>query len=958
MIGKTISHYRILGVLGEGGMGTIYRAEDEKLRRQVALKFLKPRRDDGTGTGRLVDEARAASKVDHPNICTIYEIDEVEGVAFIAMACVEGRDLRSKIASGPMDVVEAMDVATQMAEGLREAHEHGITHRDVKPANVMLTDKGVVKITDFGLAELFEPASPTGRDTTSGTVAYMSPERLRSEASDRRADVWGLGVVLYEMLAGRRPFQDDYEQATVYSILNLDPTPLPRIRDDVPEALSRIVSKCLEKAPRDRYQSMDELLADLSKVSGATTAPGGARRPIAVISFENLTGDGSYDYLQRAIPNLLITSLERSEQLRVMTWERMQDLLRQLGREDVALVDRKLGFELSELDGVDTIVVGSFTKAGDVFATDAKVLDVESKRLLTSAGAKGEGVGSILMTQVDELSRGILAALRMSDRDAAEIDRPVTEVTTDSLEAYESFLKGRDAYERLYNSDARRHLEAAVKLDPDFAAAHLYLGWTYARLRQAAARDQALEKAKSLSSRATRKERLYIEAAYARTVSHDPEKELRLIKQIARDYPGEKRAHHRLAGYHRAQGRLYQAIEEYNIVLALDPAYGWALNELGYMYTDVADYDRAAEYFERYAEVSPGDANPVDSMGELCFRMGRLDEAIEKYMEALDLKPDFYYAYWEIAYVSALKSDYAEAMRWIGMFIDRAPSFGTVIEGHRWRCFYRYWLGRYEEALSEAELISELAGEEGNLLWITEADRLRAWVHYDRGDLKKSRAFFQSCLEAVGRKPGEFVPAPSSYSPGSLEQVRAIEAAYRFALGMIDTRDGDTGRALSEAADIEVLVPAYAAMLNGEALLAAGETERAIAACVNAPGWKTPYMSDIEGMFAYNVPSLKDTLARAYAEAGETYKAIDEYERLVRVDTASQDRRLAHPLYHYRLAELYDSKGWQDRAADQYRLFLDFFGGAASYSTEVKRARARIEPTPPTTATSPDPDHL
>jgi len=942
MIGKTISHYRILEVLGEGGMGTIYRARDERLQRPVALKFLTPKSGDESETERLIQEARVASQLDHPNICTIYEIDEVKGSTFIAMACIEGQDLSKRIASAPMSPDEALDIAIQVGEGLREAHEKGIIHRDIKPANIMLTRKGEVKITDFGLAGKFEPASVPERGTSSGTVAYMSPERLRNEEADRRSDIWGLGIVMYEMLTGRRPFEDDYDQAIVYGILNLEPEPVTELRDDVPEELGRIVAKSLEKSADERYQNMDEVLADLKAASGASTIPGGARRPIAVIGFENLTGDAAYDYLQRAIPNLLITSFERSEHLRVTTWERMHDLMRQLGREGAEVIDGELGFELCALDGVDTIVVGGFTRAGDIFATDAKVLDVTSKNLLASSSAKGEGVSSILKTQVDDLSREILRALKMSDDEVEALERPVTEVTTASMEAYESFLKGRDSYEKLYNTDAREYFEDAVELDPDFAVAHLYLAWTYARLRQAGARDKALERAQALSARATRKERLYIEAAHARTVEQDSGKELRLVKQIVRDYPGEKRAHHRLAGYHRAEERLYQAIEEYNKVLALDPNFGWAMNELGYMYTDISDYEKASEYFQRYAARSPGDANPIDSLGELCFRMGRLDEAITRYKQALDLKPDFYYAYWEIAYVSALKEDYEEALRWISMFIERAPSFGTVIEGHRWRCFYKYWLGRYEDALADAELIAELAAEEGSVLWKVEADRLSALIHYARGNLGQSRECFQACLEAVNREPGEFTPAPTSYSSGSVEQVRVLEAEHRFSLSLIDLREGDIDGAASMAAGIEDLTPDYATLLSAEVLLAEGQVQRAIAICENAPPWRTPYMSDTEAMLTYNLPALKDTLARAYEQAGEFYKAIAEYERLLTVDPATHDRRLAHPTYHFRLAKLYERKGWLERAGNQYRRFLDIWSDAEKELPEVNEAHARI----------------
>ena len=249
----------------------------------------------------------------------------------------------------------------------------------------------------------------------------------------------------------------------------------------------------------------------------------------------------------------------------------------------------------------------------------------------------------------------------------------------------------------VFESDLPRlvgDLESLVRLEsPSGDAARItrLAAWIHDRLRDNTARNEAFEKAKALSDRATEKERLYIEAAYARAIEQDSDKRYQILKECARKYPGEKRIHQRLASHYRGKRQFYQAVEEYKKVLELDPNYGWALNELAYMYTDIEEFDQAAEYFQRYAEISPGDANPIDSMGELYFRMGRLDEAIDHYKEALGIKPDFYYTYWEIAYIYALKEMYGETLEWIDRFIERAPSLGTRAEGCRWKgqCSFR-----------------------------------------------------------------------------------------------------------------------------------------------------------------------------------------------------------------------------------------------------------------------------
>ncbi|UCF05844.1 MAG: protein kinase, partial [bacterium] len=268
MIGKTISHYTILEELGRGGMGVVYKAVDTKLRRTVALKFLSPRAlGSEEDKARFLHEAQAAAALSHANICTIHEIDEFEEQSFIVMEFVEGRSLKERIKSGPMKINEAVDVAVQVAEGLREAHAKGIVHRDIKPANIMIKPNGRVKIMDFGLAKAHGQTVLTKVDTTLGTYAYMSPEQARGEAIDHRTDTWSLGIVLYEIVTGQRPFKGDYEQAVIYAIVNEEAEPVTGLRTGIPMELERIITKCLQKDAKHRYQGLADLITDLRQVS-------------------------------------------------------------------------------------------------------------------------------------------------------------------------------------------------------------------------------------------------------------------------------------------------------------------------------------------------------------------------------------------------------------------------------------------------------------------------------------------------------------------------------------------------------------------------------------------------------------------------------------------------------------------------------------------------------------------
>ena len=272
MIGQTISHYRITEKLGEGGMGVVYKAEDTKLDRPVALKFLAPHllRDE-EARKRFEREAKAAAKLDHPNICTVHEIDQAEGRTFIAMAFLEGQPLSERIKEGPLKLPEALSVAIQMAEGLEAAHAKGITHRDIKPDNVMLMSgsRGLVKLMDFGLAQLSGSSKFTREGTTLGTVNYMSPEQGEGAGTDQRTDIWSLGVVLYEMVSGQKPFRGEFDQAVIFSIMNETPEPLTGVRTSVPKELERIVNKCLAKKAAERYQVTADLLVDLQQVRRA-----------------------------------------------------------------------------------------------------------------------------------------------------------------------------------------------------------------------------------------------------------------------------------------------------------------------------------------------------------------------------------------------------------------------------------------------------------------------------------------------------------------------------------------------------------------------------------------------------------------------------------------------------------------------------------------------------------------
>ena len=282
MISTTISHYKVLSEVGRGGMGIVYKAEDLKLKRTVALKFLRSDLiEDEEHKERFLREAQAAAALDHPNICTVYEIDEADGQTFLSMAYLEGETVKEKIKTRPLKLEKALDIAIQTAQGLQAAHEKGVVHRDIKSSNLMVTPQGQVKIMDFGLAQLADRSKLTKTTASLGTPSYMSPEQAQKSKTDRRTDIWSLGVVVYEMVTGRLPFEREREQAVLYSIVNEEPEVMTAQRVDVPVELDHIVGKAMAKTPAERYQHVDELIVDLRRVNRAS---GSSRSPQSGVS--------------------------------------------------------------------------------------------------------------------------------------------------------------------------------------------------------------------------------------------------------------------------------------------------------------------------------------------------------------------------------------------------------------------------------------------------------------------------------------------------------------------------------------------------------------------------------------------------------------------------------------------------------------------------------------------------
>ena len=681
MIGKTVSHYKITRELGAGGMGVVYEAVDTKLDRTVALKFLPPESTrDPDAKARFVHEAKAASALDHNNVCVIYEIDETDdGQMFLAMAFYEGETLKDRIDGGPLPLNDSLDITRQIAEGLAKAHERDIVHRDIKPANIFITEDGVVKILDFGLAKLAGQTLLTKTGTTLGTAGYMSPEQGRGEATDHRTDLWCLGVVLYEMVTGRRPFLGDHGQALIYSILNQDPEPVTGLRTGVSMELERLIDRCLEKEPAARYQTAGDLASDLSRhqrgldsvilatktmplkiqprsrhplvVGGGVLAAvlvlgallfalnvGNLRdrwqgeenlspiRSLAVLPFYNLMGDAEQDFFVEGMHESLITELSKIGTLRVISRTSAMYF-----RE----TDKSMPEIAHELD-VDALVEGSVLRVGNRVRITAQLIRGSNDEHLWAEDYDRDLQD--ILNLLSEVARSIAGEIDIALTPGQQ-ERLTTERTVDP-DVYEMFLRGLHFLHKFTERDvltSRDYFQQAIDADPNFALAHAGLSGSL---------------------------------IVSSIVSSVPSREvLPLAKEAAL----------------RA--------------MALDPGLSGAHTVLGFveMYSSW-DWAAGEREFRRALELNPNDGDALHGLSNILMIHGRFDEAVELVTRARKFDP---YSYLRNLPV------------WVNLMIARRYQL-AITEVERWRTFSGQagvgwlWLfniyfdqGRYEEAMVE-----------------------------------------------------------------------------------------------------------------------------------------------------------------------------------------------------------------------------------------------------------------
>ena len=663
--GSTVAgKYQIIEELGRGGMGVVYKAQDTKLKRTVALKFLPPELTHIPEVkDRFMREAQAAAALDHPNICTVHEFDEAEEKTFISMAYIEGQSLKKKIETGPLELEDALRLATQVAEGLQEAHKKGVVHRDIKSTNIMVDERDQAKIMDFGLARMAGGTLLTKEGTAMGTIAYMSPEQARGEEVDHRTDIWSLGVVLYEMFSGQLPFKGEQDQAVVYSILNKKPKTLTDLKAEIPMSIGQVVDKALEKNPGERYQQIDELLDDLKSISAGIvpeeikarlrkaklrtrkrailytgagliiiaavialslfTGRAEAIDSIAVLPLENLTGDAGQDYFVDGVTDELIGHLGQ-----------ISGLQRVISRQSVMRYkesDKSLSEIARELN-VDAVVEGSVHQAGENVRIRVQLIDAlpEEQGLW---GQTYERAKTDVLVMYSEMARAIADEIQV--KLTAQEETRLASTRKVNPQAYDAYLKGHFHWGKLTPKDmemAMQYFELARKEDPSFALAYAGIAnvWgTYALFgllptheaspKAIAAAEKALELDNTLA------EVHFVFAAVKTWLEWDweaAEIAYRKAIELNPNYPDVRAYYsHFLFSMQRPDEAMFQ-IER---TMELDPFNPLFQSLYGVDFMFMRRYDEAIEQFQKALKTVPNHGAALDALG-LVFHQKRMYE--------------------------------------------------------------------------------------------------------------------------------------------------------------------------------------------------------------------------------------------------------------------------------------------------------------------------------------------
>jgi serine/threonine protein kinase/Tfp pilus assembly protein PilF len=972
--------YEIIEELGKGGMGKVYRVEDKKIKGEIALKLIKPEiAADQQTIERFSNELKLTRMISHRNVCRMFDLGEDEGTYFITMEYVPGEDLKTFIRRARrLDIGTAISIAKQVCEGLTEAHRLGVVHRDLKPGNIMIDKEGNARIMDFGIARSLHTKCLTAEGVIIGTPEYMSPEQVEGEKADQCSDIYALGVILYEMVTGRVPF----EGTTPFSVALKHKSEVPpnpkTLTPQIPEDLSRLILCCLEKQRNRRYQSAAEVLSELDKIEKGipttekmrlrrkpltsreitvkfnlkklclpglaiialviaavvlirlfarrTLSPGQPGKPsLAVIYFENNTGDKNLDYWRKALSDLLITDLMQSKYIRVSSAENLYDILKDLNLLEAGTYSRDDLKRIAARAGVENILVGKYARAGDLFRIDT-ILQKASTGAQVGLPQKVQGKGQeSFFSLVDEITKNIKASLNLTTQEmASDNDQEVGKITTISPEAYRFYSEGRKFHQMGDYAQSIPLMEKAIAIDPNFAMAYRSLAIAYGNQGSSSERARYLQKAFELSARASERERYIIEGDYYLQSEKTYDKAVEIYKKLLELYPDDAMGYSKLAWLYSDLEQWDQAIEnsEKSIKYKAEDIYIYEYLASGYENKEL--YEKAVEVLQAYLNTVSDNRDIRLDLADAYFYQKKYDLALAEIEKAYTLDPTYYNYFLYKGDIYFYQGDLVKAEEQYQKLLNLKQP--RAQRGYLYRMlslsFFQGKLGHTKSLAQEGIEASLKSGEKG-------AERsFRTWL----GDILRISGNFEEAM-------GEY----KKVLAGAVEDddwSRQLWTLHNIGLAYLDMKAMD--KAEKTAAELYGLIQKGVVKneiriydhLMGRIELERKDYSRAM-----------EYFDKALALVPYHWQSnliFRSSLALAYYRAGNLEKARQECEKIQSLPSGRSNYGDIFVLNFYNLGQIYEQLGQKAKAVGAYQKFLDFWKDADPGLPGVEDARKKM----------------
>jgi len=977
--------YQIIEELGTGGMGKVYRALDKKLNEEVAFKLIKPEiASDRKIVERFSNELKLARKIVHRNVARMFDLNEDRGIHYFTMEYVRGDDLKKLIRRiGQLNAEQAVPIAKQICEGLVEAHRLGVVHRDLKPQNIMVDEEGNARIMDFGIARSLESKGITGTGVMIGTPEYMSPEQVEGKETDQQSDIYSLGIILYEMLTGRVPFEGD----TPFTIGMKHKGEVPKdpreLNAQIPEDLSRVILICLEKEKANRYQSADDVRSELTRIekgmpaaeriepkkkpltSKGITVTFGLKRlfipalvfvaliigvviiwqllskreavpilsdkpSLAVLYFENNTGDEGLDHWRKMLSDLLITDLAQSKYLRILSGDRLFKILSDINRLEAKTFSTDVLDEVASRGRVQHLLLGKYAKLGDIFRIDIQLQEANTGEIISSIRVEARGEAEVF-TKVDELTRKIKTNFRLSEEElATDIDREVGKITTSNPEAFKYYIASKKYSKEGRYRESINLLEKAVAIDPVFAMAYQSMAWDYYGLFYRSQWRKNLKKAMDMSDRISDRERYLIQGDFYLQSETDYYKAEEAYKKLLQLYPEDPNGNLYLGKLYLVLEKWDKAIERLDVLIQNKDENTSPYTSMADVYMAMGLYDKAEEVLEHYLHEFSDNAVIRQSLAIGYLIQERYDLALNELEKSFLIDPSNFFNHLLKGDVFRLKGDFVEAQEELFKVFDSEEEIAHH-HGRAWLASLYLQQGKFENSKEQIRIgievgkkVGERGGESG---WNLEL----AYRHLKTGNPEEALKWSIKADKTAVEWGCQYCHQKRAlvYKGVSYLALNSLEDAQNTA----DELKEITLKEMNEK------FMRYYYYLKGRIALNNNNFSSAIDFFKEGISLlPSQYSLTVLNEHAFFI----DPLAQAYYEAGEMDKARETYNRI----TLSTWGRLwwgdIYAQSFYMLGKIWEQKGDTAKAIEHYEKFLSLWKDADPGIAEVDDARKRL----------------